>query len=139
MMLVPSMFWSFQAAGPPVGLLDLTALPLSSPTTQKWGVVQATLRRLRWLMSLLPEPSTRVRPNQLIGPAAGAAGAALARSASEKKHAMRRRRIGPTYPVDLAGSMNLYEALAQLAQAPPCLPVVGLRMRPRLVEPVEVA
>src|SRR2546423_15304628 len=52
---VPSMFWSFQAAGPPVGLLDLTALPLSSPTTQKWGVVHATLRRERWLMSALPD------------------------------------------------------------------------------------
>src|SRR5256714_15201710 len=102
MMLVPSMFWSFQAAGPPAGLLDLTALPLSSPTTQKWGVVQATLRRLRWLMSLLPEPSTSVRPNHLIGPAASAAGAAVARSASEKRHAMRRRRIGPTYPATLA-------------------------------------
>src|SRR5204863_8917380 len=90
-------------------------------------------------MSLLPEPSTRVRPNHLIGPAASAAGAAVARSASEKKHAMRRRRIGPTYPATLAGSIDLYEALAQLAQAPSCLRVVGLRMRPRLVEAVEVA
>src|SRR5438128_1975859 len=78
--LLPSMFSTFHAAAPPVGLFDRTALPASSTAAQKCGVVHDTARS-----ACAPSGgSTSVRGPHANGPAARAEGAARSASTMTK-------------------------------------------------------